>query len=321
MSEARRTNRRCGVAAGLLAALTLLSASTSSARTKVMQRWETLGEAALRARRVDQAIGYFASVVALQPGRADAEQRLALALDASVVQVPAGWFDMGSDDGDVDEGPRRDVYLDAFEIDKYEVTNGQYARFLRAKGREGPRRPAGRYLHLTFHHPPDWAGSRYPAGEAMYPAAGVGWEEAAEYCAWVGKRLPTEAEWEKAARGADGRNYPWGPVWDPGKANIGDRNLHYTIPVGSYPRGASPYGALDMAGNVWEWVSDLYDRQYYTYAPVRNPLGPPSGTGERMVRGGAWDSSPDQARTWYRNATHYFGPNFRVGFRCARSLG
>jgi formylglycine-generating enzyme required for sulfatase activity len=227
---------------------------------------------------------------------------------------------MGSDTGDIDERPQRLVYLDAFEIDKYEVTNVQYRRFLMATGRDGPRRWESRYEHLLLKGSPDWDGDAYPPGEAMYPAAGIQWQDATAYCAWVGKRLPTEAEWEKAARGRDGRTYPWGDAWDPGGANTSDSGLQYPEPAGSHPSGASPYGALDMAGNLWEWVSDLYDRQYYSYASGSNPAGPSSGTGERILRGGAWDSSADQARGSYRNATHFFGPNFRVGFRCARSV-
>jgi formylglycine-generating enzyme required for sulfatase activity len=251
-------------------------------------------------------------------GEAAAEDELAQALDDSMVYVPAGEFIMGSDTADVDEHPQRRVYLDAFEIDKCEVTNVQYQSFLLAVGRDAPHSWPERYVHLIPDRDPNWHGTTYPSGEAMYPVTGVTWQDATDYCAWVGKRLPTEAEWEKAARGTDGRIYPWGDTWDTSKANSGGAGIGYTQPVGTYPSGASFYGALDMAGNVWEWVSDLYDRQYYSYAPDRNPQGPPSGTGERILRGGSWDSPPDQVRTSYRNATHCFGPNFRAGFRCAR---
>ncbi len=270
-------------------------------------------------RRWDEAVVCFQSVVAADPGYGDVQNKLAEALDNSVAYVPGGEFVMGSDRGDIDERPQRLVYLDAFEIDKYEVTNVQYQRFLMATGRHGPRRWEARYEHLLLKASPDWDGATYPPGEGTYPAAGIRWEDAAAYCSWVGKRLPTEAEWEKAARGTDGRTYPWGEAWDPDRGNTGEAGRNYPQPVASYPAGASPYGALDMAGNLWEWVSDLYDRQYYARAPGQNPAGPSSGTGERVLRGGAWDSSADQVRTSYRNATHFFGPNFRVGFRCARS--
>jgi formylglycine-generating enzyme required for sulfatase activity len=278
------------------------------------------GTDALAKHRSDEAVALLSAVVTLDPGNRDAGERLAEALDSDMVHVPEGEFIMGCDCADVDERPQRPVHLDAFEIDRYEVTNIQYQRLLRGSGRDGPRRWAGRYLHLDSDRSPDWRGDEYPSGEAMYPAAGITWEEATEYCAWVGKRLPTEAEWEKAARGTDERAYPWGSTWDPDRANTLDQRLSYPAPVGAYASGASPYGAMDMAGNVWEWASDLYDRRYYSWANDSNPSGPTSGTGERILRGGAWDSSPDQTRTSYRNATHFFGPNFRVGFRCARSL-
>jgi len=197
------------------------------------------------------------------------------------------------------------------------VTNVQYQPFLLAMGRDGPQRFSGRYTQLIPTRNPDWQDAMYPPGEALYPVVGVTWQAAADYCAWAGKRLPTEAEWEKAARGADGRAYPWGEAWDEAQTNTGDAGVGYTQPVGFYRAGGSPYGALDMAGNAWEWVADLYDREYYRYMPDRNPPGPTSGTGERILRGGGWDSTPAQARTFYRNATHYFGSNFRAGFRCA----
>jgi sulfatase modifying factor 1 len=271
---------------------------------------------------------YERAIVELQralPTCRDAEDKLAQALDRDVVYVPAGEFIMGSDAADVDERPQRRVYLDAFEIDRYEVTNVQYRRFLLATGRKGPQHWPERYEHLVPDRDADWQGDVYPAGEATYPVVGAGWPEAAAYCEWAGKRLPTEAEWEKAARGTDGRAYPWGNTWDASKANTREAGVGYTQPVGTYPAGASPYGVMDAAGNVGEWIADWYDRLYYSYAPDRNPPGPsPAGerilTGERIQRGGAWDSPSDHARTSYRNATHFFGPNVRVGFRCVRSV-
>ena len=277
------------------------------------------GEAALAVGQWECAVVHLRELWDRAPGYGDIGDKLAQALDASMVLVPAGEFLMGSDAGDPDERPQRCVYLDAFEIDRYEVTNIQYRRFLLATGRNPPQRWPERYVAFLPGRDPDWHGTDFPADEATYPVAAVNWEDASAYCAWAGKRLPTEAEWEKAARGMDGRTYPWGDSWDPGRANVGATGVGYTQPVGSYPVGASPHGVLDMAGNVWEWVADLYDRQYYAYAPNRNPMWPESGTGERILRGGAWDSPPDHVRASYRNATHFFGPNHRAGFRCARN--
>jgi formylglycine-generating enzyme required for sulfatase activity len=338
----KRTNPWPLSASILVAALVAVSAVTHHGRpdrradphaAETAEVYYLIGVAHLEAGEFGQAIGLLHQAL---PFYEDAEDKLAQALDGSVVHVPAGAFIMGSDTGDVDEGPQRSVYLDAFEIDRYEVTNVQYRRFLQATGREAPERWPGRFEHLLPGRDPDWRGTPfdqarpeqsrrargalYPPGEALYPVAGVNWQDATDYCAWVGKRLPTEAQWEKAARGNDGRLYPWGDAWDARRANTREAATGYTQPVGAIPAGASPYGVLDMAGNVWEWVADWYDKTYYSYAPERNPQGPPSGTGERILRGGAWDSRPPQARTSYRNATHCFGPNFRAGFRCARSL-
>lgn len=277
-------------------------------------------EAALTTEQRDRAIAHFRQVLQRDPGNGTAREDLARALDASMVLVPAGQFLMGSDSGSMDERPQRPIFLDAFQIDKHEVTNVQYQRFLLATGHKPPESWPGRYVAFQPARDPAWRGTEYPTGEATYPVVAVNWQDAMAYCTWAGKRLPSEAEWEKAARGIGGQAFPWGNEWDAGRANVGETGLGYPQPVGSYPTGASPHGALDMAGNVWEWVADLYDRTYYTYAPARNPLGPDSGTGERILRGGAWDSPSGQVRASYRNATHFFGPNYRAGFRCARSL-
>lgn len=206
---------------------------------------------------------------------------------------------MGSEDGDPDEKPRRRVYLDAYYIDKYEVTNALYGKFMQATGRSAPT-----LWGANFNGP-------------AQPVVGVSWDDAEAYCKWAGKRLPTEAEWEKAARGTDGRKYPWGEQWDSSRANSSEAKLNKTAPVGSYPAGASPYGAHDMAGNVWEWVADWYDANYYQRAPGSNPKGPDSGQ-YRVLRGGSWLHVP-----WLlRSATRFWyvptGRSYIIGFRCAQ---
>jgi formylglycine-generating enzyme required for sulfatase activity len=244
--------------------------------------------------------------------------------------VPAGEFNMGSDADDAlaecqkfrsyckrdwftNEEPAHTVYLDAFYMDKYEVTNAQYAACV-AAGRCTPP-----------HEDSSSDRSRY-YGEAAfenYPVIKVDWDQAKTYCEWRGARLPTEAEWEKAARGTDGRVYPWGNYaptcllanFDPsgGTECVGD-----TSAVGSYPEGISPYGIYDLAGNVWEWVADWYDANYYTSSPSRNPAGPAMGT-RRVLRGGSWYDYEYHLRASLRLRN---GPdlwNNYVGFRCSRS--
>ena len=197
-----------------------------------------------------------------------------------MVEIPAGPFLMGADSGFADERPQKTLYVKRFWIDKYEVTHREFQN-------------AGMQPLQTF-------GNLYAA--ALLPVVGVTWFQADAYCRKAGKRLPSEAEWEKAARGVDGRTFPWGNFWDPALANDG----RGPRPVGSFPRGASPYGAYDMAGNVWEWVQDDY---------------PFAQTHERKVlRGGAWNYPAVYMRTSYRRHERPLFAEHRIGFRCAKDV-
>lgn len=248
-------------------------------------------------------------------GPAQAQQQEITGKDgAPMVLVPAGEFTMGSTDGSEDEKPVHQVSLDAYYLDKYEVTVGRYAKFLDATG---------------FNGPPKWTTMDQPLHQKR-PIVNVDWSDASNYCEWAGKRLPTEAEWEKAARGADGRIYPWGnEPPDPLRANYGKEkwNNHDALqPVGQLKDGKSPYGIYDLAGNVWEWVSDWYDPDYYTTSPPQNPKGPKSGK-YKVLRGGSWDLAPENLRSTRRDlniplAPSYESPayrNFNSGFRCAKN--
>jgi formylglycine-generating enzyme required for sulfatase activity len=217
------------------------------------------------------------------------------------VEIPAGWFLMGSDSDRPDEAPQRRVYLDAFYIDRYEVTNRRYDDFATATGLAGAA---------------SWPGLDPMLGRGDFPVAGLRWEEAAAYCAWVGGRLPTEAEWEKAARGTDGRTWPWGDEWDPARANTAESGAGGPMHVGSFASGVSPYQLADMAGNLEEWVADYYQADYYRTAPDHNPRGP-STVVNHVRRGGSWAGDGDQARTSYRTSSHGSSPDLRAGFRCA----
>jgi formylglycine-generating enzyme required for sulfatase activity len=217
-----------------------------------------------------------------------------------MVEVPGGAFLMGSEgpDAQPDEVPAHRVVLDRFWIDRVEVTNARYARCLEAGACSTPTDP-------SFSLP----------SRAEHPASIVSWAQAVAYCRWAGKRLPTEAEWEKAARGGDGRPYPWGLAFEPGRLNAGFSAGSEA--VGGRLDGASPYGALDMAGNMWEWTSSLYRPYPYDPDDGREDL---AARGPRVNRGGSWYYGPTFARSSFRaTADHMYRRISDLGFRCASS--
>ncbi|MBI4739303.1 SUMF1/EgtB/PvdO family nonheme iron enzyme [Candidatus Woesearchaeota archaeon] len=223
--------------------------------------------------------------------------------------VPAGSFTMGSEAGYAQDKPTHTVTLDAFWIDKTEVTNAMYILCVKVGKCREP-------LSLKSDKRDSYYGN---SGFDNYPVIYISWENANAYCGWAGRRLPTEAEWEKAARGTDGRStYPWGDATpDVNKLNYYD-NIKDTTEVGKYPSGASPYGVLDMAGNVWEWVNDWYDENYYRASPLQNPIGPISGQ-YRTLRGGGWDNVGYDVRVSVRNRVTPTIVTNNIGFRCALS--
>jgi formylglycine-generating enzyme required for sulfatase activity len=216
--------------------------------------------------------------------------------------VPAGTFTMGSDEGKSDEQPIHDVYLDAYYMDTYEVTNALYKACVDAGMCDLPINTV-RYKNLRYEN---------------HPVVFIEWYMAKSYCEWRGAQLSTEAQWEKAARGTDERTYPWGEGIDQTFANYGD-NVGDTTPVGSYENGKSPYGLYDMAGNVWEWVGDWYSATYYQVSPLENPMGPNSGQ-YHVQRGGPWDYYIDSVRSASRSWGYQGMTAPDIGFRCSRSL-
>ncbi len=233
---------------------------------------------------------------------------------APMAQIPPGEFQMGSYYGCENEEPVHTVYVDAFYIDKYEVTNAQYRRFVLATGHSEPE--GSGYMDgkwLDGFKP--WSDSRFSSD--THPVVCVSWYDAQAYASWAGKRLPTEAEWEKAARGGlVGMEYPWGNERTEENANYGSC-IGHTTPVGNYP--PNDYGLYDMAGNVWEWCADWYDRNYYSHSPRSNPQGADSGS-YRVVRGGGWSRHPCSIEVATRL---YYIPSIKcdyIGFRCVRDF-
>lgn len=222
-----------------------------------------------------------------------------------MVFIPAGEFAMGSDRGQDDEQPVHRVSIKAFYLDAQEVTVSRYAEFLTTQKPDPPFKwneaTSGSYEHK--------------------PVIGVNWYDARDYCRWVGKRLPTEAEWELAARGTEGRIYPWGSAHPTkGHANAGQskwRGYDTLTNVGQFELGKTPNGVYDLAGNLWEWVADWYDATYYQFSPRESPSGPSKGP-LRVLRGGAWNNDSKAIRSANRAG---YAPDARrndVGFRCAK---
>tara|TARA_B100000686_G_C16761230_1_gene958841 strand:+ start:1253 stop:2056 length:804 start_codon:yes stop_codon:yes gene_type:complete len=233
---------------------------------------------------------------------------------SDMARVPAGPFLMGSSPEDVDwamrtffaeslewyldETPGQAVYLDEFFIDRHEVTIKDYSGFIEATDKEVPKL----FNNTKFNQP-------------NQPVVGATWQDAVEYCTWLGKRLPTESEWEKAARGTDGRRYPWGNNPDPLKGNFRGKKdkFYYTASIGSFPEGQSPYGALDMAGNVFEWTRDWYNPH-----PGNSQKSDMFGKKFKVIKGGSWYSDMDLARSALRGKIPPGQRSNYVGFRCAK---
>jgi formylglycine-generating enzyme required for sulfatase activity len=214
-------------------------------------------------------------------------------VDKEMVPIPGGEFMMGSNEGDPDEAPAHQVAVAPFLMDITEVTNDEFAAFMQATGYQAPA---------------------VQLGEGNHPVSRVTWDDADAYCTWAGKRLPTEAEWEFAARGTEGRVYPWGNEWDPSKANGREAGIRSTTAVGSFG-GASPFGVLDMAGNVREWTADWYDKYPGSsfYSQFFQKF--------RVHRGGGWFDDPEDLRAANRNGGPPESANDDLGFRCVQDAG
>jgi formylglycine-generating enzyme required for sulfatase activity len=231
-----------------------------------------------------------------------------------MVLVPAGDFVMGSEtvDADTDEKPLHAVHLDAYYIDKYEATNALYSACVNA-GACNPPVQADAFTRSSYYGNEEYD---------EYPVVYVKWNMAKAFCEWRGARLPTEAQWEKAARGTDARMYPWGKEVDCRKANYqggGNGCAGGTSKVGSYESGKSPYGVYDLAGNVWEWVADWYSETYYSTSAESNPSGPDAGQA-RVLRGGSWNRNQFEIQVVNRNRFAADYSNFDIGFRCAGAV-
>lgn len=223
-----------------------------------------------------------------------------------LVQIPAGPFTMGSrsEDSPRNERPVHVVQMSAYYIAPMPVTNQDYREFVNCTGHAAP-------IH--------WHQDTFPTGTGRHPVTNVSWHDAQAYAQWVGARLPTEAEWEKAARGNDERLYPWGPRWIDERCN--SSNVYsMLLPVDEFPAGRSPYGLWDMAGNAYEWCQDYYDEEYYHHTPSSDPEGPEGGS-ERVIRGGFYGETRAGVRTTHRAAAAENFTRETIGFRIAMDAG
>jgi len=200
------------------------------------------------------------------------------------------------------ENPAHEVYIDSFFIDKYEVSNDAYTKFIKETG---AKKPKG-LNNPNFNNP-------------QQPVVGINWKEAFKFCNWQGKRLPTEAEWEKAARGKRPVKYPWGNLPPDSSSLNYNEEINKTSPVGSYEKGKSDYGVYDLSGNVSEWVNDWHFPEYYLFSPKNNPQGPEKGQ-YKVIRGGSWRNNAEDVSLVYRNATTPRNRSLAIGFRCVKSL-
>jgi iron(II)-dependent oxidoreductase len=243
----------------------------------------------------------FASPPELSADEPEQESREHSVTKSEMVLIPAGEFKMGKK-GEDHHSPEHTVYIDEFYMDKCEVTNAQYAEFCQATDRNLPE---------------FWGMDHFRSGPDFpdHPVTGISWYDARAYAEWAEKRLPTEAEWEYAARGGlAGKDYPGGDEIDPSTANFSKAEKGGTVAVESYP--ANGFGLHDMAGNVGEWVADYYARDYYKASPDKNPAGPDEGK-FRVFRGGGWHTGPYCSKVFFRNALPANWLDFNVGFRCA----
>jgi sulfatase modifying factor 1 len=242
------------------------------------------------------------TTIAASPPTVEAEA--ATIPSTEMVEIPAGPFTMGFSGGLDDERPEHQVELSAFQLDIFEVTNAQFAAFVDATGYQTDAEKANN--KQVWH-------TEYTEGKDNYPVVRVSWNDATAYCEWVGKRLPTEEEWEKAARGPEGYLYPWGNTFDPTLVNGKESGLRGPVTVGTYGDGVSAYGVYDLAGNVWEWTDSWY------LAYPGNTVGSPYyGEQFRVLRGGGWFDTETELRSTRRSGNIPTAANNDIGFRCAR---